>query len=57
MTSRRWLLLDADRSRAAKLNKLLIGWSNYFMSRPGKQGLQGRGQAQHEIGSAGGYVA
>jgi group II intron reverse transcriptase/maturase len=29
MTSRRWLLLDAS-ERVARLNRLLVGWSNYF---------------------------
>ena len=33
MTSRRWLLLDADKV-VQRLNKLLIGWSNYFMLGP-----------------------
>ena len=29
MTSRRWLLLDAS-ERVVRLNRLLVGWSNYF---------------------------
>jgi len=33
LTSRRWLLLDADKV-VQRLNKLLTGWSNYFMLGP-----------------------
>jgi RNA-directed DNA polymerase len=33
MTSRRWLLLDAE-SQVERLNRLLAGWSNYFCLGP-----------------------
>ncbi len=33
MTRRRWLLLDAQ-SRVARINRLLLGWSNYFCLGP-----------------------
>jgi hypothetical protein len=33
LTSRRWLLLDAQ-SRVARINRLLLGWSNYFCLGP-----------------------
>jgi group II intron reverse transcriptase/maturase len=33
MTSRRWLLMDAE-ERVDKLNRMLVGWSNYFCLGP-----------------------
>jgi hypothetical protein len=33
MTSRRWLLLEAE-DRVARINRLLLGWSNYFCLGP-----------------------
>ena len=33
MTGRRWLLLDAS-DRVVRLNRLLVGWSNYFRLGP-----------------------
>jgi hypothetical protein len=33
MTGRRWLLLDAQ-SRVDQINRLLLGWSNYFCLGP-----------------------
>jgi len=33
MTGRRWLLLDAQ-ERVARINRLLVGWSNYFRLGP-----------------------
>ena len=33
MTGRRWLLLDAN-ERVVKLNRLLVGWSNYYRLGP-----------------------
>ena len=33
MTQRRWLLLDAQ-NRVARINRLLLGWSNYFCLGP-----------------------
>ncbi|MEN8185379.1 MAG: group II intron reverse transcriptase/maturase [Myxococcota bacterium] len=36
LTSRRWLLLDAS-ERVVRLNRLLVGWSNYFRLGPVSQ--------------------
>ena len=36
MTSRRWLLFEAE-DRVARVNRLLLGWSNYFCLGPVSQ--------------------
>ncbi len=33
MTSRRWLLMDAE-ERVGRINRMLVGWSNYFCLGP-----------------------
>ena len=49
MTSRRWLLLDAE-DRVSRINRLLRGWSNYFCLGPVSKAHRGvDAHAQHRL--------